>query len=408
MAVRLVSALALGVVFANFSGSLARADKIDKRATPVAQRDHAPSFDEARARAQTQRKTLVLEFGARWCGPCKEFDARVIPQPAVQRALSTVLYVHYDAETPPGQPAARALKVVGYPTFIAIGQDGRVIDRIEGYRGAREFIDWISRVAIDFESDETIQVRISRDGNDAEALLVQGRRQAQRGQDAEAEASLSRAVTAARTLGKPRDETLGAAADYELRVVRLRRLLKDAPRKEMAEHLIAFPRSPNADAAFRELTRRAPVDATILRAIERYVDARIESFAQDKEQKAQDALNEAVYACLRVAAYDTAERAARKLLASDEKNPLFLDTLAEVLHLRGDKEKALSMSNRAVAAADRQGENGKEIRGVLLKNQARFARATPGHPAELPAELLSNEEDDTLPPWEKSPEVRRQ
>ena len=389
------------MLFTVGTSGVSRAQRSDKKAIEAGLKDRAPTFDEARERAQKAHKTLVLEFGARWCGPCKEFEQHVIPLPAVQRALSGVLFVHYDAEVAPGQSAARALRIVGYPTFVAIGQDGRVIDRIEGYQSGRQFVEWLGRVAIDFESDETIQVRLQRDAQDAEALLVLGRRQAQRGQDAEAEASFSRAVSAA----KGKNDTVAATADFELRVVKLRRQLREGPRREMAEHLIAFPRSQNADAAFHELTRRGPADALTLRAIERYVDVRIADLDKSKDQKVQDSLNEAVYACLRVSAFDAAERIAKRLLATDEKNPLYLDTLAEVSHLRGHRDQAIALSNRAVAAADKQGDVGKELRAVLLKNQARFARASNDHPAELPAELLSEAEDDALPPWERSAEA---
>ena len=89
---------------------------------------------------------------------------------------------------------------------MASDQRYRVIDRLEGYHGARDFIEWLGRVAIDWESDESIQVRLGRDPADAEALLVLGRRQAQRGQDAEAEATLTRAATAVKSAAKAKDD----------------------------------------------------------------------------------------------------------------------------------------------------------------------------------------------------------
>jgi thiol-disulfide isomerase/thioredoxin len=406
LASRLVASAALSFLFAAAAPAHAGDKNKDKAApvaaTPVAAKtERTPTLEEAKALSQRLKKTLVLEFSAKWCGPCKEFDRRVLPNPAVQRALSQVVYIHYDAEEQPGQPAARALAVIGYPTFMALGQDGRLIERLEGYRGAREFVDWLSRVSTDFESDDVIQVRLQRDPGDAEALLVRGRRQAQQRQDEAAEATLGKAVVAAQTErpGKPKNDAVAAAADYELRIVRLRRMLREAPRKEMAEHLYAFPTSGSAEAAFHELVRRGPADALTLRAVERYVGALIESTgAAGKDKKADEQLlgnlNEAVYGCLRVQAYDAAERAARKLLAIDDKNPYYLDTLAEVLHLRGDRTQALALEGRALALVERQGD--RDLRAVLLKNQARFSRAA----HELPAELLQDEEE--LSPWERT------
>jgi thiol-disulfide isomerase/thioredoxin len=383
-----------------FGSTAAGADQKPGGAT-VQTHERIPSFDEARAQAQQARRTLVLEFGARWCQPCKEFDKHVLSHPGVQQALAKVVFIHYDAEENPGRPAAQALKVIGYPTFLALGQDGRVIDRLEGYRGPRQFIEWLTRVSIDWESDESLQVRLSRDPTDAEALLVLGRRQAQRGQDAEAETTLSRAGVAAQGISasggpaKPRNESLAASADWEVRIVRLRRLLRETPRNEMAEHLFAFPHGPTAEAAFRELTHRGPADALAVRALDRYVDIRIEGVSQGHSQAEVDGLNEAVYGCLRAEAYGPAERAARRLVAIDAQNPLYLDTLAEVMHLRGDHTQAMAFSTRAIAAVEHQGEAGRDLRAVLLKNQARFARAA----HELPTELLGDEEE--LSPWER-------
>ena len=108
-------------------------------------------------------------------------------------------------------------------------------------------------------------------------------------------------------------------------------------------------------------------------------------------------LNRAVYGCLRTRAYDLAERAARKLVAVDEYNPLYLDTLAEVFHLRSARAQALSYSDKALLAVEKQKNlaDRAEIKAALVKNRARFERAL----GEAPAELL--EEEEELMPWEQ-------
>ena len=402
-------ALLLATLWAGlWSGSgLAHADRVGAAATRL------PTLSEARSSAQKARRALVVLFGAKWCEPCKEFDRKVLPQPAVQQALGTVTFVHYDGEVEPGREAARELKIAGYPTMVALAQDGREIDRLQGFQPAREFIDWLSKVAIDSESEESLQARIGKGSSaaatvaDAEAYLVLARRQARRGQDDQAEANFDKARSLAQASKDARAAELAARADFDLRVLKLRRLLREAPRREMAEHILAFPQGETAAAAFHELARRGPVDDLGKRALLRYVEVRLGS----QDPKDLEALNVAVYECLRAAAYDAAKKAAKRLVDLDGNSPFYLDTLAEVMHLRGERAQAVALSQRALASVDKEVaskggaaatrgpavRDSKALRAVLLKNQARYLRGA----RELPAELLTEEEE--LSPWERSP-----
>ena len=62
--------------------------------------------------------------------------------------------------------AARELRITGYPTMVALAQDGREIDRLQGYHGAREFIDWLGKVSIDSETEDSLQARVGSHGWD--------------------------------------------------------------------------------------------------------------------------------------------------------------------------------------------------------------------------------------------------
>ncbi len=337
------------------------------------------------ARAAQVHKALVLEFGAKWCGPCQVFNRQVLPLPDVQRALGSVLFVHYDADTAVGQTAARTLGVLGYPTFVALGQDGREIGRLQGYREAEEFSRWVTGAAADAEPTAALQARAESDSAPAQALLQLGRRQLKSGEVAAAEQLLARAQKTATGL-------VAAEVDWELRLIKLRRLLREEPRRSMVDHLDRFPSGPSADAAFAALSRLGAADGPTRQALGRYLDAHADA-------SQQDLLNNAVYGCLRVGALAEAERGARRLLSLDGKNPGYLDTLAEVMHLRGDRGSALRYSREALAALDRAaGMTAKEqqqTRAALLRNQARFERAQ----RELPPELQT--EDEALQPWEK-------
>jgi thiol-disulfide isomerase/thioredoxin len=346
-----------------------------------------------RARAGQSHKALVLEFGATWCGPCQVFDRQVLPQSSVQRALGSVVFVHYDAETAVGKTAARGLGILGYPTFVALGEDGREIGRLQGYRDAGEFSQWVQSAAADAEPTPRLEARAAAAGAPAAVLLQLARRHLKSGNEPSAVALLTRAGQAA----APGSQA-AADIDWELRLLLLRQLLREQPRKAMIEHLGRYATGPTADAAFLALSRMGPADAATRAVLGRYIDAHLDAGAAEQ-------LNDAVYACLRAGALAEAERGARRLVELDGKNPRYLDTLAEVMHLRGDRTSALRYSREAVAALGKapapgattaQAQEQQQTRAALLKNQARFDRGQ----RELPPDLKA--EDDYLQPWEKN------
>src|SRR5690349_17188836 len=77
-----------------------------------------PAIDDAIAAAAKANKALVLEFGATWCGPCKQFEKDVLPDSYVQTVLKDVMFVRYDVDVSPGIEAAAKYEVEAYPTFL--------------------------------------------------------------------------------------------------------------------------------------------------------------------------------------------------------------------------------------------------------------------------------------------------
>ncbi len=369
-------------------GPVAAKAPVAKPATEVPAQDTA-DLAAAQAQARQAGKALLLAFGAKWCGPCQVFDRQVLPTASVQSALKEVVFVHYDADTPSGKDAARTLGVIGYPTFIALGYDGRELSRLQGYQEADDFSRWARSAAADAEPTASLQARAETSAAPAEPLLQLGRRRLKGGDEAAAEQLLTRAQQAAAAAGA--QSAIAAEIDWELQLLRLRRLLREEPRKAMVLHLSRFPASASADTAVAALSRLGPADVATRQALGRYVDAHAEASQQDQ-------LNNAVYSCLKVGALDEAERGARRLVKIDGKNPGYLDTLAEVMHLRGDRAAALRYSREALTAlgkaAGMSPKEQQQTRTLLLRNQLRFERAQ----HDLPPELQGP--DDALQPWE--------
>lgn len=91
-----------------------------------------PPIEDAIAHAASTGRPLVIEFGASWCQPCREFARTVLPDPAVKRALQDVDFVIYDIDAAPGDAAARRYRISAMPTFMVVGSDGKEVVRVEG------------------------------------------------------------------------------------------------------------------------------------------------------------------------------------------------------------------------------------------------------------------------------------
>ncbi|MBT8492865.1 MAG: thioredoxin family protein, partial [Deltaproteobacteria bacterium] len=92
--------------------------------------------------ASTPDRPLVIMATADWCGPCKYFKKHVLPSPQVQAALRDVEFVMLDEKDSKG--SIRRLGVRGYPTFLVVTPDRKVVATMAGGVRAQRFIDFLT------------------------------------------------------------------------------------------------------------------------------------------------------------------------------------------------------------------------------------------------------------------------
>jgi len=108
-----------------------------------------PSETAARARAESEHRPMLIDFTAEWCAACKELSRITFADPQVMAEAHRFVAVRVDA-TNDEDPSVDAIKdhyrVVGLPTVVVVGSDGRERSRLTEFVTPDRFLDIIRGV----------------------------------------------------------------------------------------------------------------------------------------------------------------------------------------------------------------------------------------------------------------------
>lgn len=136
----LVLFLALGIVLP----ALADDKKDTKEPTKLAAFQKL-DYDKAIEKAKSDKKVVMIDFTATWCGWCTKLDNETFSQDKVSKMLKDkTIAIKVDTDKNP--KLAKQYKVSGIPCIVFVDGDGKEVGRVVGFKPADKFLDEVTKI----------------------------------------------------------------------------------------------------------------------------------------------------------------------------------------------------------------------------------------------------------------------
>ncbi len=103
-------------------------------------------LDEAKIKAKSENKRILVDVSAIWCSTCRRLDSEIFADEDVKRLIDEkFVFSRLEYETKEGQKFLEKHKAEGFPNLWILDGDGRVVKQLDVTFDKNEFLWQLSR-----------------------------------------------------------------------------------------------------------------------------------------------------------------------------------------------------------------------------------------------------------------------
>jgi len=307
------------------------------------------NWEEIKDLAHDRDQPILIDFTATWCGPCKLLDVMVFTEKPVIKMLSNVVTFQADIDDPRHQDLKKALNIEVVPTIVWLNKRGEEIDRFRSYVSSVQFIDIVEGWQNNNTIDRVLSQRQLASPQDPAVLLDVARRQAERGNDRQAEV-LYRRIMNLRHEADPRVVARGmlglAQAEYELG--------QEESARHLARQVAQMYTRPDVSDDIAQYRAEGMVEVALFQEKIDDTMGMLATYRSLAETNRTDVLALHGFARAAIKAgveLKAATRSAIRAVVFSDNDPDVISTLAECYYWRGMYGKAVKWQKKAVGEA---------------------------------------------------------